>query len=250
MDVHLVPGGGRRNYTGFVTKTIVYAATLLVFLTSMYFARVYYFFSRRIFLFGYQTNKNNHHSIRLDTGVNSPAAMDQFSERNDSLMQSTGVSYGLHYRCFSTTTPNTTTTTTTCVRFPQFDDCTGDDRQFCSMWRSVGFLMSFAVVLEGMTLITYIIILAGGKQMRESGWRILSMLLLLVALVQCASMGLVSYLNDNDDHFYLGFRLDDSFIMCTISWCLALLTAATIIFAARVLPSEGGYELIAEQPDS
>ncbi|EEQ91468.2 uncharacterized protein BDCG_06588 [Blastomyces dermatitidis ER-3] len=217
MDVHLVPGGGRRNYTGFVTKTIVYAATLLVFLTTFALTLA---------------------SIVLPRWISSQRGT------------SAGVSYGLHYRCFSTTTPNTTTTTTTCVRFPQFDDCTGDDRQFCSMWRSVGFLMSFAVVLEGMTLITYIIILAGGKQMRESGWRILSMLLLLVALVQCASMGLVSYLNDNDDHFYLGFRLDDSFIMCTVSWCLALLAAATIIFAARVLPSEGGYELIAEQPDS
>lgn len=117
--------------------------------------------------------------------------------------QSAGVSYGLHYRCFSTTGTTTigTRNTTTCVRFPQFDDCTGDDRQFCSMWRSVGFFMSFAVLLEGMTLITYIIILAGGKQVRESGWRILSLFLVLVALVQCASMGLV-----------VSFRLPFSFI--------------------------------------
>lgn len=51
--------------------------------------------------------------------------------------------------------------------------------------------MSFAVVLEGMTLMTYIVILTGGKQMRESGWRVLSLFLVLVALVQCASMALV-----------------------------------------------------------
>ncbi|KKZ66808.1 hypothetical protein EMCG_07497 [[Emmonsia] crescens] len=219
MDVHLVPGAGRRNYTGFVTKTIVYAATLFVFLTAFALTLA---------------------SIALPRWVSSQRGT------------SAGVSYGLHYRCFSTTGTTTigTRNTTTCVRFPQFDDCTGDDRQFCSMWRSVGFFMSFAVLLEGMTLITYIIILAGGKQVRESGWRILSLFLVLVALVQCASMGLVSYLHDNDDHFYLGFRLDDSFIMCTVSWCLALFAAVSVIFAARVLPSEGGYELIADHPDN
>ena len=35
VDSHLVPGVGRRNYTGFVTKTIVYAATLIIFLVGM-----------------------------------------------------------------------------------------------------------------------------------------------------------------------------------------------------------------------
>lgn len=59
------------------------------------------------------------------------------------------------------------------------------------MWRSIGFLMSFAVVLDGMTLITYLIILGGGKQKRESGWKLLTLFLLMVGLVQCAAMGLV-----------------------------------------------------------
>lgn len=34
MDFHLVPGDGRRNYTGFVTKTIVYGLTLLLLLVG------------------------------------------------------------------------------------------------------------------------------------------------------------------------------------------------------------------------
>ena len=59
------------------------------------------------------------------------------------------------------------------------------------MWRSVGFLMSFAVVLEGMTLIAYVVILAGGMQKRASGWKILSALLLLVGAVQCTSMAIM-----------------------------------------------------------
>ena len=59
------------------------------------------------------------------------------------------------------------------------------------MWRSVGFLMSFAIVLEGMTLITYIVILAGGKQKRERGWKILSGLHALVGALQLAGMAII-----------------------------------------------------------
>lgn len=59
------------------------------------------------------------------------------------------------------------------------------------MWRSVGFLMSFAVVIEGMTLIAFIVILGGGKQKREQGWKVISGLLVLSALIQCAGMAII-----------------------------------------------------------
>ena len=51
--------------------------------------------------------------------------------------------------------------------------------------------MSFAVVLEGMTLIAYVVIMAGGMQKRASGWKVLSALLLLVGAVQCTSMAIM-----------------------------------------------------------
>ena len=51
--------------------------------------------------------------------------------------------------------------------------------------------MSFAVVLEGMALIAYVVIMAGGMQKRASGWKILSSLLLLVGAVQCTSMAIM-----------------------------------------------------------
>lgn len=51
--------------------------------------------------------------------------------------------------------------------------------------------MSFAVVMEGMTLIAFMVMLAGGKQIRESGWKIMSGVLMLVGLVQCTSMALI-----------------------------------------------------------
>lgn len=59
------------------------------------------------------------------------------------------------------------------------------------MWRSVGFLMSFAVVLEGMCIVAYLIILSGGKRLRENGWRLLSLLIILSAVLQAASMSIV-----------------------------------------------------------
>ena len=51
--------------------------------------------------------------------------------------------------------------------------------------------MSFAIVIEGMTLIAYIIILAGGKQKRESGWKILAGLHVIVAALQIAAMAII-----------------------------------------------------------
>lgn len=51
--------------------------------------------------------------------------------------------------------------------------------------------MSFAVVIEGMTFISFVVMIAGGKQKRESGWKILAGLLFLIGGVQCAGMALI-----------------------------------------------------------
>ena len=51
--------------------------------------------------------------------------------------------------------------------------------------------MSFAIVIEGMTLIVYFIILAGGKQKRESGWKVLAGLHVIVAALQVAAMAII-----------------------------------------------------------
>jgi hypothetical protein len=59
------------------------------------------------------------------------------------------------------------------------------------MWRSVGFMMSFAAVLELVTLVTYCVVILGGKQKRETGWKVLSFMLMLVGIIQCAAMAIV-----------------------------------------------------------
>ncbi|KAJ5891059.1 uncharacterized protein N7473_007287 [Penicillium subrubescens] len=200
MDFHLVPRGTDRNYTGFLTKTIVYSGTLVLFLASFTLTLCSIVIPKWV---SYHSEKPAHH-----------------------------YSYGLHQRCSSLTD--------TCESFPQSDDCHGDDRYFCSMWRSVGFLMSFTVVLEGMSIVAYVIILGGGKRLRENGWRVLSLLIILSAIVQAAGMSIVAYLFDNEDRFFVGWRLDQSWIFCTVSWCFSLICAGAIVIAAQILPSEGG----------
>lgn len=51
--------------------------------------------------------------------------------------------------------------------------------------------MSFAVVLEGMSIVAYLVILSGGKRLRENGWGALSLLVLTSVVVQAASMSIV-----------------------------------------------------------
>ncbi|KAL8707226.1 MAG: hypothetical protein Q9220_007720 [cf. Caloplaca sp. 1 TL-2023] len=104
--------------------------------------------------------------------------------------------------------------------------------------------MSFGVVIEGMTLIAFIVMLVGGKQKREQGWKIISALLVLTGLVQCTGMALIAFLYDNDDRFFPGWKLDISWILCTISWSVQIVLAGGIAATALLLPSEGGYELI------
>lgn len=143
---------------------------------------------------------------------------------------------GLHRSCSSTHS--------TCQSFPQEDDCHGTDRYFCSMWRSVSFLMSFAAVFELVTLVAYVVVIVGGKQKRENGWRVLSLMCGFVGLVLLASISIVAYLFDNDDRFFVGWRLDNSFTISAVSCGVALLCAVSIALSKALLPEEGGYELI------
>jgi hypothetical protein len=99
---------------------------------------------------------------------------------------------GLHQSC------TTKELQSKCLHFPQYEDCHGTDRYFCSMWRSVGFLMSFAAVFELVTILAYCVVIVGGKQKRETGWKVLAFMLMLVGIVQCASMAIVvSHYNSN-----------------------------------------------------
>ncbi len=50
--------------------------------------------------------------------------------------------------------------------------------------------MSLGVVIEGMTIAAFMILLLGGKQRREQGWAVLSIMVAIAAVVQAAGMSL------------------------------------------------------------
>ena len=91
---------------------------------------------------------------------------------------------GLHQDCTSAADPP-------CRHFPSAGDCEGNARYFCSLWRTTGFLMSFATVAELATIVGFMIIMGGGKLKREGGWKILGSLLALVAGIQFAAIAIV-----------------------------------------------------------
>ena len=93
------------------------------------------------------------------------------------------INYGLHKRCSSITGE--------CQPFPRYEDCTDDDRYFCNMWRSTGFLLNFSLMAELACVVAYVVILVGGRNVRESGWKILAGLLGLVAVGELIAMALV-----------------------------------------------------------
>ncbi|KAF2215799.1 hypothetical protein CERZMDRAFT_35154 [Cercospora zeae-maydis SCOH1-5] len=146
------------------------------------------------------------------------------------------ISYGLHKRCSSVTGE--------CTKFPQYDDCHGDDRSFCSIWRTVGFAMNFSVVLLLACAVAYVTILVGGRGTREVGWKILCPLLAVVALAQLVAMSLVAGVFEHDSRFFVGWSLDKSWILCTVSWTVLLVNAASVLGAAFCLEPEDDYEMI------
>ncbi|KAH8893382.1 hypothetical protein GQ53DRAFT_763687 [Thozetella sp. PMI_491] len=147
-------------------------------------------------------------------------------------------SIGLHKSCSSVADPE-------CRHYPADSECTGDERYFCSMWRTTGFLMSFATVAELATIVGFLIIMSGGKLKREKGWRVLGGLLGVVAAIHFSAMAIVAYLFDNDEQFIVpGWRLDTSWILCLVSGSIAVLCALGLAISAFVLPPEDGYEFL------
>ena len=51
--------------------------------------------------------------------------------------------------------------------------------------------MTFAVVIEGMTIVAFAILIFGGKQRREQGWGTMAILVALAAFIQVAAMALI-----------------------------------------------------------
>lgn len=96
-------------------------------------------------------------------------------------------SLGLHQSCISTSSGQTT-----CRPFPTRSDCDGE-AAFCAMWRTVGWLMSLASVLEMAALVGVAAVLVGGRARREGkrGWGVVVGLMGCVGAVLFGGLGIV-----------------------------------------------------------
>ncbi|KAK4444461.1 hypothetical protein QBC34DRAFT_415292 [Podospora aff. communis PSN243] len=141
---------------------------------------------------------------------------------------------GLHRRCMSTHPDG-------CVPFPDEAGCETNSH-FCSLWKTTGFLMSLAVVVDLATIVGFLVIVAGGKEKRETGWRVLCGMLGLIAALEFGAVAVAGYVFDHDNLFHVpGYALGASWYLCTGSGAVAALCAVGLVISAVVLPPEGGY---------
>lgn len=165
---------------------------------------------------------------------------------------------GLHKSCSSLDDPH-------CRDFPSKELCQYGERYFCSMWRTVGFMASFTIILCLASLIAFALVMNGGKYRRETGWPFVSALLTLVSVVEFIIISIVvrcyliakdrlsktdcfvaqAYLYDHDDQFTVpGWNLDVSWYLGTVSAGISLIIAAGLAASAYLLPPEEGYEFL------
>ncbi|KAF3086196.1 hypothetical protein TWF706_011721 [Orbilia oligospora] len=173
--------------------------------------------------------------------------------------------YGLRHSC--RTGPSLTNPTTICRPFPTFQDCE-DSAHFCSLWKSTNYLMNLAVSIEVLTCLCFILILSSqntppntttspnnvnnnttNNTIRKSGWKFLVLLLSISVTCQLLAMSLVSYVYENDERFFVGWRLDVCWVLCMVSWGVGLVVTGLVGLVGWVLPEDGrdgggreGYE--------
>ncbi|KAL2119501.1 hypothetical protein VTJ04DRAFT_6462 [Mycothermus thermophilus] len=172
---------------------------------------------------------------------------------------------GLYQRC-TTTLSTAGTRTVVCTRFPEPSRCgvggsKGDDEvfgivgdndlpgpSFCSMWQTAGFLVGLAVLADVVTMAVIGLVMAGGKQRRINGWKVVCSVLVIGAGVQLGGLAVVAYLFDHDDLFLVpGYELGMAFYLSAGSVVAAMLAAAGLAISAIVLPREDGYEMLVER---
>ncbi|CAI4215419.1 unnamed protein product [Parascedosporium putredinis] len=132
----------------------------------------------------------------------------------------------------SASTAAAPTSATPCQTFPTDEQCdaASDDKgRFCHLWRSAGFLANLAVAVQLVTVVAYVFVVAGGKQKRDQGWKVLAGLLTAVAVLEYFIIGIVSYAYDNDEQFLIpGWSLDTSWILCILSASLSVASAIAL----------------------
>jgi len=149
---------------------------------------------------------------------------------------------GLHQSCSNLATPQ-------CRTFPDDQLCLGDERSFCDMWRTVGFLANLSAIFHLAGVVALGVVMANGKYQRERGWPLVTGLLGVAAVVEYVIIGIVAYLYDNDEQFAVaGWALDYSWYLCLVSAMAAALGATMLASSAYLLPPEDGYDFLEDPP--
>ncbi|KAK9369771.1 hypothetical protein V1509DRAFT_619055 [Lipomyces kononenkoae] len=138
------------------------------------------------------------------------------------------ISYGLHYKCSSVTQ--------SCIRFPEWE-CVNGDREFCNIWRTTSFMMWLSLVILGPTVISYITLIFSSRQKRETGWRMISLLLFFVVCVQIVAISVVVHLLRTDKN------LKDRSWKLGLSWGAATLSSI-VTLALLVLTLIVGWKTV------
>ncbi|KAK9462283.1 uncharacterized protein V1516DRAFT_674221 [Lipomyces oligophaga] len=103
------------------------------------------------------------------------------------------LSYGLHQQCSSVTGK--------CVPFPGQKQCAdANDRELCTIWRTTAFMIWLSVVVLGPTLISYLTLLFESRQQREIAWKMISLLLTVISILQVVAVATMAWVPTNYRH--------------------------------------------------
>ena len=67
------------------------------------------------------------------------------------------------------------------------------------MWRTVGFLASVSALMCLAGLVTFAVIMKGGKYKRETGWPFATLMMAIVSIIQFVSISIVVSLCQNGE---------------------------------------------------
>lgn len=91
---------------------------------------------------------------------------------------------GLHKSCSNIDGYN-------CTPYPTDILCQSEQRYFCTVWRTTGWLASFSVIISLASLVAFGMMLGGGKYKRERGWPLVAGLISTFAALQLVVISVV-----------------------------------------------------------
>lgn len=169
--------------------------------------------------------------------------------------------YGLHSHCSSLPTASLSSSSSSyahvhahpaaalrCTPFPRARDCRGAAAaSLCAQWRTAGFAQSLAVVLELAGAVAAAVVLAGGRQRRVRGWRVVLPLVAAAAAAGAVGAGVVAGALRRDERFEMhGWSVGMGWVCAVLAVGVQVLVVGGVGFGVAYAGEEGGYELVPE----